>query len=64
MLRKLTITFSDEEREALDRLAQLDLRQPKEQLRLLVRQEAKRRGCWPPVEQPAQQRQTAQPAAA
>jgi hypothetical protein len=58
MLRKLTITFSPEEREALDRLAQQDLRPAKDQLRLLVREEAQRRGVWPP-KQPERKTQPA-----
>ncbi len=47
MLRRLTITFTQEEREALARLAQADVRPPKEQLRFLIRSEAEKRGLWP-----------------
>lgn len=64
MPQRLIITFSDDEQQALERLAQEQLRPMRDQLRLLVREEAKRRGFWPPKQQPAQQRQTAQPAAA
>ncbi len=64
MTQRLIITFSQEEQEALERLAEEQLRQVHDQLRLLVREEAKRRGYWPP-KQPAQRRTTtAQPAAA
>ena len=47
MLKRLTITFTPDEREALDRLAQTDVRPVKEQVRFLLRAEAERRGLWP-----------------
>lgn len=47
MLRRLTITFTPDERQVLDRLAQAELRPVKDQVRLLIRQEAERRGLWP-----------------
>lgn len=64
MPQRLIITFSDDEQQALERLALEQLRPVRDQLRLLVREEAKRRGCWPPKRQPAQHQTTAQPAAA
>jgi hypothetical protein len=58
MLTKLTITFSPEEREALDRLAQVEVRPVKDQVRVLVRSEAEKRGLWPnPQRQPVSQRE-------
>jgi hypothetical protein len=62
MGQRLIITFDQAEQEALERLAEEQLRPVREQLRLLVREEAKRRGFWPPKQQPAQR--PAQPAAA
>jgi hypothetical protein len=47
MSTRLTITMTQEEREALARLAQADVRPVKEQLRYLLRSEAERRGLWP-----------------
>lgn len=52
------------ERAALQELAELDGLSQAAVVRKLVRSAARDRGLWPPVEQPAQQRQTAQPAAA
>jgi hypothetical protein len=46
MYRRLTITFTEAERTALDRLAQLDTRPVKDQVRALVRAEAERRRVW------------------
>ncbi len=43
-LRRLTVTMTEGEREALDRLARQDLRPVKSQIRWLVTQEAQRRG--------------------
>jgi len=47
MLKRLTITFTEAERTALDQLAQQDTRPVKEQVRVLVVQEAQRRAMWP-----------------
>lgn len=49
MLKRMTVSFTLEEREALDRLARQELRPPKEQVRFLLRAEAERRGLWPVV---------------
>jgi hypothetical protein len=46
MYRRLTITFTEAERAALDRLAQLDTRPVKDEVRALVRAEAERRCVW------------------
>jgi len=48
MAQRLIITFSDEETRALEDLARAELRPVRDQLRLLVREEAKRRGVWQP----------------
>jgi hypothetical protein len=62
MSQRLIITFTQEEQQALERLAEEQVRPVHDQLRLLVREEAKRRGLWPPKqEQPAH---TTQPATA
>lgn len=56
VFKRLTITLDQEEREALTRLAQADVRPPKEQLRFLLRSEAEKRGLWPvpiPATRPA-----------
>lgn len=47
MLKRLTISFTTEEREALDRLAREDLRPVKDQVRVLIREAAQKRGVWP-----------------
>jgi hypothetical protein len=44
MFTKLTVSFTPEEREVLQQLAEADLRSPKDLLRWLLRQEAQRRG--------------------
>lgn len=50
MILRLTISFTREEREALDRLARTDVRPAKDEVRALVRAEAERRGLWRPAE--------------
>jgi len=52
MLRRLTISFTPDEREALQRLSEANCRPAKEQLRWILREEYKRCGLWPD-EQPA-----------
>lgn len=47
MLRRLTISFTEEERNALQQMAEYDFRPPKDQMRWLLRQEAQRRGLLP-----------------
>lgn len=44
MLRRLTISFTEEERNALQQMAEYDFRPPKDQMRWLLRQEAQKRG--------------------
>jgi hypothetical protein len=44
---RITITFTPTERDVLDKLSQVDMRPPKEQLRFLLRSEAEKRGLWP-----------------
>jgi hypothetical protein len=46
MLKRLTVTFTEAERLALDRLAQADVRPVKDQVRALIRAEAERRHIW------------------
>ena len=47
MIPRLTISLTPEEREALERMVEADFRPPKEQIRWLVREEARRRGLLP-----------------
>ena len=47
VLKRLTITLNQDERDALTRLCQVDLRPPKETVRFLLRAEAERRGVSP-----------------
>jgi hypothetical protein len=53
MLQRITITLSKPEQAALERLAQADMRPPREQLRYLLRREAQARNCWHDAEMPA-----------
>jgi hypothetical protein len=46
MYKRLTITFTEAEGAALDRLAQQDTRPVKDEVRALVRAEAQRRHVW------------------
>jgi len=46
MLQRVVITLSKSEQAALERLAQADMRPPREQLRYLLRREAQARNCW------------------
>ena len=54
MLTRLTISFTPEEREALQAMAESDFRPPKDQLRYLLRQEARERGLLPTADRPAE----------
>lgn len=47
MAQRLIITLSDQERMALERLARDEFRPLRDQVRVLVRDEALRRGVWP-----------------
>jgi hypothetical protein len=44
MLNRLTVSFTAEESEALERMSMEDFRPPKDQIRWLLREEAQRRG--------------------
>jgi len=44
VLTRLTLSFTPDERAALQRIAEADFRPPKDELRWLLRQEAQRRG--------------------
>ena len=59
MVQRITINFSVEERQALDELARAELRPVKDHVRLLIRQEAERRGLWPVSPQPNRDRERA-----
>ena len=48
-LSKVTVIMTPEEKAALIDLARADLRDPREHLRWLLREEAERRGMWPPA---------------
>lgn len=48
-LSKVTITITPEEKAALIDLAQAELRDPREQLRWLLKEAAERRGILPPA---------------
>ncbi len=50
MMQRLTISFSPEERDALQHLSEESCRPPKEQLRWLLRNEARRCGLLRPDE--------------
>ncbi len=47
MYARLTITLAEDERVALQRMAESDCRYPREQMRYLLRQEACKRGLLP-----------------
>ncbi len=47
MVKRLTIDLTEDERQALVKLAQADMRPAKDQVRFLLRLEAERRGLWP-----------------
>lgn len=46
-MRRLTVTMNQQERQALEELARQNLRQPREHMRYLLREEALRRGLLP-----------------
>jgi hypothetical protein len=47
MDKRITISFTEQERRALVKLAEADMRPLPDQVRFLVRSEAERRGLWP-----------------
>ena len=47
MFKRITVTFTPDEAQALVCLAQAETRPVKDQVRFLVRTEAERRGLWP-----------------
>jgi len=47
MTKRLTIDLTEDERQALVKLAEADLRPAQDQIRFLLRSEAERRGLWP-----------------
>jgi hypothetical protein len=51
MPTRMMVTLTDDEADALLRMADAELRDPREQLRLLLRQEARRRGLLAVEEQ-------------
>ena len=52
MIGRLTISFTPSESQVLQAMAEKDFRPPKDHVRWLLREEAKRRGLWPPVKAP------------
>jgi predicted transcriptional regulator len=48
-MRRVTILLKDEEKAALDELAQRSYRDPRDVLRLLLREAAQQRGLLPPI---------------
>ena len=50
MINRLTISLSPEESEGLQRIAERDVRPPKEQLRWILRQELIKRGLLEPAQ--------------
>lgn len=46
---RITIPLSDKEREALAQMATEALRDPRDQIKWILREEAERRGIWPPA---------------
>jgi hypothetical protein len=47
MYHKVILTLSPAEQAALTRLAEQDMRPPREELRFILREAAKARGLWP-----------------
>ena len=59
MITRLTISFTPAEREALRSMAEIDFRPPKDQLRYLLCQEARKRGLLPSVDCPVESQASA-----
>lgn len=48
-MMRITVPLSDKEREVLAQMATEALRDPRDQIRWILREEAERRGIWPAV---------------
>lgn len=48
-MMRISVPLSDSEREVLARMATEALRDPTDQIRWILREEAERRGWWPPA---------------
>ncbi len=48
-MTRITVPLTIEERQALAQMASQELRDPRAQIKWLLREEAERRGIWPPA---------------
>ena len=48
---RITLTFDDAEERVIRQMAEEDLRPPKDQIRIAIREAARLRGLWPEAEQ-------------
>lgn len=48
-MTRITVPLSDEERKALAQMASAEMRDPRAQIRWILREEAERRGILPPA---------------
>ena len=48
-MMRITVPLSDSEREVLAQMASQEMRDPRAQIRWILREEAERRGIWPPA---------------
>ena len=48
-MTRITVPLSDKEREVLAQMASQELRDPRAQIKWILREEAERRGIWPPA---------------
>ena len=46
-MTRITVPLTDEERKALAQMASQELRDPRAQIKWILREEAERRGIWP-----------------
>ena len=48
-MTRITVPLSDEERKALAQMASAEMRDPRAQIRWILREAAERQGIWPPA---------------
>ena len=48
-MTRITVPLSDKERDVLAQMASQELRDPRAQIKWILREEAERRGIWPPA---------------
>ena len=48
-MTRITVPLSDEERSALAQMASQEMRDPRAQIRWILREAAERQGIWPPA---------------